>query len=188
MHRNLKPTNVIIQKPEEENDVKYPKVHIIDWSLSEFVEVNRDYNVKVCSRPYKAPELLIGNQKYDCSLDIWSLGCIFGAMILRRDHLFLGKDSKDQLKKIVNFFGKTEFFEFLDSLGFQDQFKKDSFKGERKRTFDELLTDTNRQYVSKDSLDLLNKLLVFDQDKRITALEAMQHPYFDGVRSLFETV
>ena len=46
-------------------------------------------------------------------MDVWSVGCMFGAMIFRKDHLFLGKDNQDQLVKIVNFLGTEEFMAYL---------------------------------------------------------------------------
>jgi serine/threonine protein kinase len=54
---------------------------LIDWGLSEFYIPDKEYNVRVASRPFKGPELLVDYQKYDYSLDLWSLGCIFGSMV-----------------------------------------------------------------------------------------------------------
>lgn len=57
------------------------QLKLIDWGLSEFYIPNKDYNVRVASRPFKGPELLVDYKYYDYSLDIWSLGCIFGSMV-----------------------------------------------------------------------------------------------------------
>lgn len=68
---------------------------MIDWGLSEFFIPNKDLNTRVSSRPYKSPELLINYQKYDFGMDIWSLGCILGSVILRKEHLFVGVSNQD---------------------------------------------------------------------------------------------
>ena len=72
MHRDIKLKNLII-----ESDTK--NVRLIDWGLGEFYYPKFDYSVKVGTRPYKSPELLLNNTKYDYSLDIWSVGCIFAS-------------------------------------------------------------------------------------------------------------
>lgn len=57
---------------------------LIDWGLSEYYLPNFEYNVRVASRPYKGPELLVDYKKYDYSLDIWSAGCTFGSMVIEK--------------------------------------------------------------------------------------------------------
>jgi casein kinase II subunit alpha len=57
------------------------QVKIIDWGLSEFYFPGKDYNVRVASRYFKSPELLLNYNYYDYSLDIWSLGCMFAGII-----------------------------------------------------------------------------------------------------------
>ena len=88
MHRDVKPGNIII-------DPATQKIEIIDWGLAEFYIKDEEFNTRVSSRPYKSPELLINYKKYDFGIDIWSLGCVMGAIIFKRDHLFLGKDNRD---------------------------------------------------------------------------------------------
>lgn len=76
VHRDVKPMNMIVDK---DTDI----LKLIDWGLSEFYLPDHEYNVRVASRPYKGPELLIGYKKYGYSLDIWSLGCCFASMVSR---------------------------------------------------------------------------------------------------------
>jgi casein kinase II subunit alpha len=61
----------------------HPQLRIIDWGLAEFYHPGVKYHVSVGSRPYKAPELLVGYKLYDYSLDMWSTGCMFAAMVGR---------------------------------------------------------------------------------------------------------
>jgi len=74
MHRDIKPQNVIY-------DRKNAEVRIIDWGLADYYLPNKEYNVRVASRYYKGPELLLNNKLYDYSLDIWSLGCLFASLV-----------------------------------------------------------------------------------------------------------
>ncbi len=75
MHRDIKPHNIIISPSTRQ-------VRIIDWGLAEFYFPGQEYSVKVASRYFKGPELLLNNTKYDYSLDIWSLGCVLAGMVL----------------------------------------------------------------------------------------------------------
>ncbi|RYQ80881.1 hypothetical protein Ahy_Scaffold1g106987 isoform E [Arachis hypogaea] len=94
MHRDVKPHNVMI-------DHEQRKLRLIDWGLAEFYHPGKEYNVRVASRYFKGPELLVDLQDYDYSLDLWSLGCMFAGMIFRKEPFFYGHDNYDQLAKIV---------------------------------------------------------------------------------------
>lgn len=75
IHRDIKPQNVLIDRQEKE-------LKIIDWGLADYYLPQKEFNVRVASRYYKGPELLLNNNYYDYSLDIWSTGCWFAAMVL----------------------------------------------------------------------------------------------------------
>ncbi|XP_060674817.1 casein kinase II subunit alpha isoform X2 [Ziziphus jujuba] len=94
MHRDVKPHNVMI-------DHELQKLRLIDWGLAEFYHPGKEYNVRVASRYFKGPELLVDLQDYDYSLDMWSLGCMFAGMIFRKEPFFYGHDNHDQLVKIA---------------------------------------------------------------------------------------
>jgi len=63
---------------------------LIDFGLAEFYLPGQRYNVRVASRHYKAPELLLGYELYDYSMDLWSVGCILAGLLLRREPMFRG--------------------------------------------------------------------------------------------------
>jgi casein kinase II subunit alpha len=98
MHRDIKPGNVMIDHEKRE-------VKIIDWGLAEFFHMDKDYNVKVASREYKGPELLVGIRTYDYSLDIFSLGCMMADIIFDTGTFFKGLDNFDQLDRIAKKLG-----------------------------------------------------------------------------------
>lgn len=93
MHRDVKPHNVII-------DPQRRILRLIDWGLAEFYHAGEEYNVRVASRYFKGPELLLDLRDYDYSLDMWSLGCMFAGMIFKKEPFFQGQDNYDQLVKI----------------------------------------------------------------------------------------
>merc|ERR1712048_984200 len=108
MHRDVKPHNVMI-------DHENRKLRLIDWGLAEFYHPGREYNVRVASRYYKGPELLVDLQDYDYALDMWSLGCMMAGMIFRKEPFFKGNDNYDQLVKIAKVFGTEELYQYLDT-------------------------------------------------------------------------
>lgn len=107
MHRDIKPHNIMI-------DHKKKKLRIIDWGLAEFYHKGMEYNVRVASRYFKGPELLVGYHMYDYSLDMWSLGCMFAGIIFEREPFFKGDDNNDQLVKIVRVLGSDKFEKYVD--------------------------------------------------------------------------
>ena len=107
MHRDVKPHNIMI-------DHHNKRLRLIDWGLAEFYHPQQDYNVRVASRYFKGPELLIDLQTYDYSLDIWSLGCMFAGMIFQKEPFFQGKDNYDQLVKIAKVLGTEDLFAYVE--------------------------------------------------------------------------
>lgn len=106
-HRDVKPHNIMIDHANR-------KLRLIDWGLAEFYHPGQEYNVRVASRYFKGPELLIDLQAYDYSLDVWSLGCMFAGMIFLKEPFFQGKDNYDQLVKIAKVLGTDELFAYID--------------------------------------------------------------------------
>ena len=80
------------------------QLRLIDWGLAEFYHPNQEYNVRVASRYFKGPELLVDYQYYDYSLDMWSLGCMLASMIFRKEPFFHGHDNYDQVCISIVFF------------------------------------------------------------------------------------
>ena len=63
---------------------------LLDLGLADFYIPNTRYNVRVASRHYKSPELLIGYQYYDYCVDMWPVGCILAGLLFRREPFFRG--------------------------------------------------------------------------------------------------
>jgi len=175
MHRDVKPHNIMIDHEKKE-------LRLIDWGLAEFYFPEKDYNVRVASRYFKGPELLVDFQYYDYSLDIWSLGCMFAGMIFMKEPFFHGNDNYDQLERITRVLGTTELFEYLEKYDIDLDPNYEGVLGKHtKKPWNKFVTDGNKHLVSNEALDLLSKMLVYDHAERITPKEAMQHPYFAPV-------
>ncbi|GAB0495562.1 hypothetical protein MMPV_006864 [Pyropia vietnamensis] len=178
MHRDVKAHNIMI-------DHAARKLRLIDWGLAEFYHPNKEYNVRVASRYFKGPELLCDQTDYDYSLDLWSLGCVFGGMTLRREPLFHGRDNADQLVKIARVLGTDELHAYLRKYGLRLAPELSAAIGSHApKEFSRFVNSENRHLVVDDGLDLLRSMLRYDPQERITAKEAMQHRFFDAVRDV----
>eukprot|EP00003_Mantamonas_plastica_P015683 TRINITY_DN2645_c1_g1_i3.p1 TRINITY_DN2645_c1_g1~~TRINITY_DN2645_c1_g1_i3.p1 ORF type:complete len:193 (-),score=41.15 TRINITY_DN2645_c1_g1_i3:80-658(-) len=177
MHRDVKPHNVMI-------DHENRKLRLIDWGLAEFYHPGREYNVRVASRYFKGPELLVDHQDYDYALDLWSMGCMFAGMIFRKEPFFHGRDNYDQLVRITKVLGTDELHSYLEkySLELDSQFENLLGRASRK-PWTKFINSENQHLVSPEAIDLVDKLLRYDHAERLTAQEAMQHEYFEDVRN-----
>ena len=92
LHRDLKPQNLLI---DEKGTLK-----IADFGLGRAIGIPvRAYTHEVVTLWYRAPEILLGAQRYSCPMDVWSVACIFGEMVKKRP-LFQGDSEIAQLFKI----------------------------------------------------------------------------------------
>uniref|UniRef100_A0A0E0D790 Casein kinase II subunit alpha n=1 Tax=Oryza meridionalis TaxID=40149 RepID=A0A0E0D790_9ORYZ len=177
MHRDVKPHNIMI-------DHEKRQLCLIDWGLAEFYHPKMEYNARVASRSYKGPELLVDLLDYDYSLDLWSLGCMFAAMIFRVDPFFNGQDNYDQLVKITEVLGTEDFYNYLEKYGLELDPQLERLVGRHNRkSWLMFVNSGNRHLASPEAIDLVDRLLRYDHQERPTAKEAMAHPYFNPVRS-----
>lgn len=176
IYRDVKPHNVMI-------DHENRKLRLIDWGLAEFYHQDTEYSVRV-ALIFKAPELLVDFQEYDYSLDMWSLGAMFASMIFRKEPFFHGSSNSDQLVKIAKVLGTEDLFDYLDKYEIELDAEYDNILGRfQKKNWYSFVTPENQRFVSTDAIDFLDKLLRYDHQERLTAKEAMAHPYFAPVRN-----
>src|SRR5271169_1058757 len=156
MHRDVKPHNVMI-------DHNKRTLRLIDWGLAEFYHQGTEYNVRVASRYFKGPELLVDFQEYDYSLDMWSLGAMFASMIFRKEPFFHGNSNSDQLVKIAKVLGTEDLFDYLDKYEIELDAQYDDILGRfPKKNWHSFVTSENQRFVSNDAIDFLDKLLRYD--------------------------
>lgn len=176
MHRDVKPHNVMI-------DHEQKKLRLIDWGLAEYYHPGTEYNVRVASRYFKGPELLVDYRLYDYSLDLWSFGCMLASMVFMKEPFFHGKSNTDQLVQIVRVLGSNNLNKYLDkyNLVLGDEYEDMGYYN--RRPWERFINESNQHLVSNEFLDIIDKLLRYDHQERLTAKEAMQHPYFDPIRA-----
>ncbi|GAA6021692.1 hypothetical protein JCM10207_008542 [Rhodosporidiobolus poonsookiae] len=176
MHRDVKPHNVMI-------DHERRQLRLIDWGLAEFYHAGTEYNVRVASRYFKGPELLVDFQEYDYSLDMWSLGCMFASMIFRKEPFFHGHDNYDQLVKICKVLGTDDLYAYLEKYDIDLSPEFDDILGRyARKPWSRFVTAECQRYISNEAIGFLEGLLRYDHAERFTAKEAQEQPYFDPVR------
>ncbi|CAG8568191.1 794_t:CDS:2 [Funneliformis mosseae] len=162
-HRDLKPQNLLI---DENGDLK-----LADFGLARAVGVPmRPCTHEVVTLWYRAPEILFGSRSYSFAIDMWSIGCIFAEMSLRKP-MFAGDSEIDELFRIFKILGTPNEEVWPEIINFPDY--KTNFPKWRPK----LLSD----YVpgmGPLAIDLLSKMLVYDPTYRISAKRARAHPYF----------
>ena len=163
IHRDLKPENILL---DHEGNLK-----IGDFGLSRYFTLPmRQYSPNVVSLWYRAPELLFGKKYYELSIDIWSIGCIIAEMY-RGKPLFNGDSEIDQLHKTFAVLGSptpediSDFDGLLATVGSVGEYQK--------QRWEDLLDTDDLELV-----DLMSRIMQYNPVKRITAQEALRHPYF----------
>ena len=176
MHRDVKPHNVMI-------DHEKRQLRLIDWGLAEFYHPAKEYNVRVASRYFKGPELLVDLQDYDYALDMWSFGCMFAGMIFRKEPFFNGHDNYDQLVRIAKVLGTDELYAYLAKYRIELDPHLESLIGRHSRKpWSKFVNADNQHLVSSEAIDFLDKLLRYDHQERLTSKEAQDEPYFNPVK------
>lgn len=174
LHRDLKPQNLLINK---EGNLK-----LADFGLARAFGVPlRTYTHEVVTLWYRAPEILLGGRQYSTGVDMWSVGCIFAEMATRKP-LFPGDSEIDEIFKIFRILGTPTEADWPGVESFPD-FKSSFPKWERKQD-DEMVNADGIKVLGENGLDLLESMLVYDPAGRISAKQAIHHPYFtEGTRS-----
>lgn len=133
----------------------------------------KTYTHEVVTLWYRCPEILLGQKAYSLGVDLWSTGCIFAEMVQRRP-LFMGDSEIDQIFKIFKVLGTPNENNWPDALKLNDF--KSTFPKFRGMAMTEHTPTLNELEV-----DLLSGLVALDPNRRISALAALQHPYFDDM-------
>lgn len=170
LHRDLTPSNILLNT---NCDVK-----ICDFGLAKQATNDVELTDYVVMRWYRAPELIMEDVHYGPAIDTWACGCILGEMYHKNTPLFKGKDRVSQLDAILHLLG-TPDAEDISAIGSQaaqryllrcPQIKRANFR--------KYFTAPDGGKLSKDAIDLLQRMLTFNPAKRITVQEALNHPYF----------
>eukprot|EP00092_Neocalanus_flemingeri_P014694 GFUD01015856.1.p1 GENE.GFUD01015856.1~~GFUD01015856.1.p1 ORF type:complete len:364 (-),score=89.66 GFUD01015856.1:313-1404(-) len=161
IHRDLKPSNIAVNEDCE--------LKILDFGLARPTE--NEMTGYVATRWYRAPEIMLNWMHYNQTVDLWSVGCIMAEMLTGKT-LFPGTDHIDQLTRILTLCG-TPTSETMAKIS-----------SEEARNYINSLPKMEKKNLSKVfeganplAIDLLEKMLELDTDKRITADQTLAHPY-----------
>ncbi|KAK4022115.1 mitogen-activated protein kinase p38b isoform X1 [Daphnia magna] len=161
IHRDLKPSNIAVNEDCE--------LKILDFGLARPTET--EMTGYVATRWYRAPEIMLNWMRYSQTVDIWSVGCIMAELLTSRT-LFPGTDHIQQLNLIMELLGKPseEFMDKISSDSARNYIR--SLPPMKRKDFKQVFKG-----ASPLAIDLLEKTLELDADKRINAEEALAHPY-----------
>ena len=176
LHRDLKPSNILVNK--------HGQVKICDMGMacrSDYPPV--DEEGEICTLWYRAPELLLGVNKYLPAIDMWSMGCIM-AEILTNTPLFRGTDSHDQFQWILKILGTPnedrwpDFARLASEKGISYVQQPSGILKYAMRCMYKARNIGHKSRLSEKGFDLLNRMLTYDPKQRITVREALTHEWF----------
>ncbi|CAM9127324.1 unnamed protein product, partial [Scytosiphon promiscuus] len=174
LHRDLKPSNLLLNS---NCDLK-----VCDLGLARDIESGcQELTEYVVTRWYRAPEIMLACQEYSKAIDIWSVGCIFAELMLRRP-FFPGDNYIDQLTIICDKLGKPKESE----LTFVSTEKARRFILKLPSTTPKCLRDQFPSTASNEALDLLSKMLEFSPETRISVEDALRHPFMQNLHAVKE--
>jgi glycogen synthase kinase 3 beta len=129
----------------------------------------------ICSRYYRAPELIFGSTAYTVLIDIWSSGCVMAELMLGQP-IFPGESGVDQLVEIIKVLG-TPTREQIKSMN--QNYTEYKFPQIKPCPWSKVFKSRS---TTMECLDMIGKLLDYTPTNRLTAIEAMTHPFFDELR------
>ncbi|NP_001312816.1 shaggy-related protein kinase epsilon-like [Nicotiana tabacum] len=166
-HRDIKPQNLLVN----------PHTHqlkICDFGSAKMLVPGEPNISYICSRYYRAPELIFGATEYTNAIDMWSAGCVFAELLLGQP-LFPGESGVDQLVEIIKILG-TPTREEIRCMN--PNYKEFKFPQMKAHPWHKIF---NRR-IPPEAVDLASRLLQYSPTLRCTALEACAHPFFDALR------
>jgi len=173
IHRDIKPSNLLLNSE--------CLVKLADFGLARSINtsnINKDEKPTqiltdyVATRWYRAPEILLGSTTYTEGVDMWSIGCITGELIGGKP-MFPGASTTNQIDRIIEVIGRPsqDDIEAIDSE-FAAQLLDNILEPQHPRTLESMYP-----MADSDAIDIMRQLLTFNPAKRMTAIQALEHPY-----------
>ncbi|KAI4350674.1 hypothetical protein L6164_005106 [Bauhinia variegata] len=166
-HRDIKPQNLLVNPHTHQ-------VKLCDFGSAK-VLVKGEPNISyICSRYYRAPELIFGATEYTTAIDMWSVGCVLAELLLGQP-LFPGESGVDQLVEIIKVLGTPTREEIKCMNPNYTDFKFPQIKA---HPWHKIF----HKRMPPEAVDLVSRLLQYSPNLRCTALDACVHPFFDELR------
>ncbi|CAD8085624.1 unnamed protein product [Paramecium primaurelia] len=168
IHRDLKPANLLINSDCIAKLADFGLARTVNTSSDDDVPILTEY---VATRWYRAPEILLGSQKYSKAVDMWSIGCILGEMIIGKA-IFPGTSTMNQVEMILEILGTPTEEDIKSIAAPLAKHILDNIQYVKPKNFKTVFSKE-----SDDTLSFLKNLLVFNPQKRMTVEQALAHPY-----------
>ncbi|KAG8663900.1 shaggy-related protein kinase epsilon [Manihot esculenta] len=167
-HRDIKPQNLLVNPHSHQ-------VKICDFGSAKMLVPGEPNISYICSRYYRAPELIFGATAYTTAIDMWSAGCVLAELLLGQP-LFPGESGVDQLVEIIKVLGTPTREEIKCMNPNYTEFKFPQIKAHPwHKVF--------HKQLPLEAVDLVSRLLQYSPNLRCSALEACAHPFFDDLRN-----
>jgi len=166
-HRDIKPQNLLIACPMH-------ALKICDFGSAKRLSNNEPNVAYICSRFYRAPELIFGSQHYSSVIDVWSAGCVTAELILGTV-LFPGNSGVDQLMEIIKILGTPTHDDIVAMNPVYGEFKFPHIKTSSWRK-------VFRSRATPEAVDFFSRMIQYNPKARPTGLEACAHVFFDSLR------
>ncbi|KAF8822738.1 putative cell-cycle-associated protein kinase GSK [Cardiosporidium cionae] len=166
-HRDVKPQNLLVNS-------KSHVLKLCDFGSAKMLTADERSVAYICSRFYRAPELILGSEQYTTAIDTWSIGCVLGEMLLGKP-LFAGESSVEQMVKIIQILGTPTEPQFASLCS---SFSKHKFPDVKEKEL-KLVFGSN---TPDSAISLLKEFLIYEPEGRLTPFEALGHEFFDELR------
>lgn len=170
LHRDLKPSNLLL--------TPQGVVKICDFGLARYYADQVSSNTPgLATLWYRAPEILFGSTTYSTPVDVWAVGCIFAELLLMKP-LIDGRGELEQISKMAKLLGapSEQRWKGFSELPISSRV---SFRNAPKESsLAETLQQSIANVISNHTEDIITRMLEYDPQDRISAADALNHPYF----------
>ena len=162
-HRDMKPENLLLTRN---------KLKIADFGLAREIRSVPPYTEYVSTRYYRAPECILKSTNYNSPIDIWALGCIMAEMYTHPQPLFCGSNEKEVLFRICSVLGTPTHDIWNDGI------RQANIVGIKFPTCPGTDLEKIIPEASSEAIDLMKQMIKWDPNKRATAKNLLNHPFF----------
>ncbi|XP_033641048.1 glycogen synthase kinase-3 beta-like isoform X2 [Asterias rubens] len=166
-HRDIKPQNLLL-------DPESGVLKLCDFGSAKTLVAGEPNVSYICSRYYRAPELIFGATDYTCNIDVWSAGCVLAELMLGQP-IFPGDSGVDQLVEIIKVLGTPTRDQIHEMNPNYTEFK---FPQIKPHPWNKVF----RPRTPSDAIELCSKLLEYTPSSRVSPLDACAHKFFDELR------
>lgn len=172
LHRDIKPQNLLISRNKD--------LKVADFGLGRSFGIPiKNLSHEVVTLWYRSPDVLLGSRQYGTTVDMWSVGCVFAEMVTCSP-LFPGKNDAEQLLLIFKFLGSpnVEVWPSMNSYpNSTNMLSKVEFRENLKPACESVFSTPAYERIGPQGIDLLRRMLKYEPSQRISAKEALNHPY-----------